>query len=198
VARQRSVGLVVKFFRRAAATEEIISMSKKTLWSLSSLARETGRNFRTVQKALADVTPDGKISGQPRWFMSSCIAALEEHERRTGRVQHRQVAADRFDPALEAQICEIEAAAEGVEKLLVQLRALPDAPVRRAVIEGGAGRVVGRYERALVSTVGDNAHSPLRRVYIDKMMSDLLGELCALCNWSPVLAQADIAEVARE
>jgi hypothetical protein len=172
-------------------------MSKKTLWSVSSLATETGRNFRTVAKALTGVKPDGKLAGRPAWHMSSCIAALEEHERRSGRVQHRHVP-ERYDPQLEAQIAEIESTGGAVEKLLEKLRALPDAPARRALIEGGAGRVVGRFERALKVTIGDNAHSPLRQCYIDTMMSELLGELCALCEWSPVPAQADLREVARE
>jgi hypothetical protein len=115
--------------------------------------------------------------------MATAIAALEEHERRTGRVQHRAVP-ERFDPRLEAQIGEIEAAGELADALVKKLRALPDVPARVALMETGAGKCVGRYERALEATVaGPDVGEPLRRVFVDRMHEDLIGELVALCGY---------------
>jgi hypothetical protein len=156
--------------------------NKRRLWSLSGLASESGRNFRTISKALANIKPDGKIAGKPAWFMSSCIVALDEHVARTARMPTR-AAPERFDPVVEAKIAKIEESGRSVDALLRRLRAEQNIERRRAIIEAGVGRVVGEHERAIMATVGDNAHSPLRLVFVEKMMGDLVAEITTLCEW---------------
>lgn len=48
-----------------------------SLHSLSSLAVETGRNIRTISKALKGVKPDGELKGKPAWFLTTALTALE-------------------------------------------------------------------------------------------------------------------------
>jgi hypothetical protein len=159
-------------------------LNGKKLWSINELAIELGRNARTVRRALQRAKPDGKLQGRPAWYLDSAVAALDYHGRVTGRPPARHVAAERFDPTLEAQIHAIEATGADVDALLVQLRGEKSVERRRALIEGGAGRVVGKHERALQATVADNAHSPLRQCYVDTMMSSVLAEIAALCEWT--------------
>jgi hypothetical protein len=161
-------------------------MTSKRLWSLSGLASETDRNFRTIAKALANVKPDGKIAGKPAWHMSTAIAAVEEHTRRTGRVPTR-AAPERFDPGLEAQIDAIETSGAEVDALLKELRAEPSVERRGEMIEGGAGKCIGWHERALLATVGTGVHAPLRRVYVHQMMAAALAEIEKLCAWKVLL-----------
>jgi hypothetical protein len=158
-------------------------MAKRTLWSLSGLANETGRNFRTVAKALEGVRPDGKnAAGKPLWCMATAIQALDEHKRRTGRVSTR-TAPERFDPEVERWIGEIEATGAAVDGFLGRLRAMPSAEARRKLVENGGGRCVGAYERALVTSIGHGASAPLRRVFIDSMMDNVMSKVLALCEW---------------
>jgi hypothetical protein len=157
-------------------------MSKK-LWSLSGLSSETGKNFRTVARALEGVRADGRAKdGKPVWRMATALAALDEHTRKTGRVQHRP-APERFDPQTEAWCSEIETTGAAVDALLKQLRAEQSVEHRRALIEGGAGKVIGRYERALEATVtGPDAF--LRRAFVDQQIGSLSGEILGLCEWT--------------
>jgi hypothetical protein len=156
-------------------------MAKK-LWSLSGLAEETGRNFRTLAKAMANVKPDGKApDGGRRWYMATAVAALERHVAQTGRVPEKTV--ERFDPVLERQILEIELTGAEMDKLLARLRAEQSIERRRALIEGGAGKCVGAHERALTATIGTGSSAPLRQVFIDEMLRPVLAEVAALCEW---------------
>jgi hypothetical protein len=155
----------------------------KRLWSLSGIAAETGRNFRTCARALERTKPDGKSKdGKPRWLLATAIAALAERERQAGRVPHRPVP-ERFDAKLEAQIAEIEESGKEVDALLAKLRGEKSIEARRALVESGAARVVGSHERALAATIGDGASAPLRRVFCDSMMERITSELLALCEW---------------
>jgi hypothetical protein len=156
-------------------------MTKK-LWSMSGLAAEAGRNFRTLAKAMANVKPDGKApDGTPRWFMATAISALDEHTRRTGRVPTRAVP-ERFDPQIEAWCSEIETTGAAVDALLKRLRGEQSVEHRRALIEGGAGKCIGKYGRALEVTVtGPDAF--LRRPFVDQQMSHVMAEVAALCEW---------------
>jgi hypothetical protein len=155
----------------------------KRLWSLSGIAAETGRNFRTCARALERTKPDGKSKdGKPRWLLATAIAALAERERQAGRVPHRPVP-ERFDAKLEAQIAEIEESGKEVDALLAKLRGEKSIEARRALVESGAARVVGSHERALAATIGDGASAPLRRVFCDSMMERITSEVLALCEW---------------
>jgi hypothetical protein len=157
-------------------------MAKK-LWSLSGIASETGRNFRTIAKAMADLKPDAKVSGQPRWHMATALNALADHERRTGRVQHRHMP-ERYDPELEAKIAAIEAATEAVAKLLEKLRATPTVELRRELVEAGEAKCIGALERGLTATIGDGSDAFLRRLFANEQMSFVMNEVCDLCEWS--------------
>jgi hypothetical protein len=100
---------------------------------------------------------------------------------RTGYVRSKP-APERYDPKLEAQIAEIEASGGEVDTLLKKLRALPDAAARRALIESGAGRCVGRHERALRASAGDD---DVMMSYVElKIMPIILNELQSLCGYT--------------
>jgi hypothetical protein len=158
-------------------------MAKKKLYSLNALALECGRNFRTLSKALSNVKPDGKdSSGKPRWYISTTVAALAEHERRTGRVPAR-AAPERFDPAVEAQIAAIEISGAEVDALLKRLRAEPSVERRRTMVENGAGRCVGAHERALAATIGSGTDAFLRQLFVDQQMQAVMGQVADLCEW---------------
>jgi hypothetical protein len=155
-------------------------MAKK-LWSLSGIAAETGRNFRTVAKALANIKPDGQIAGKPAYFLTTGIAALDQLECETGRLQHRR-APERYDPIVEGWVTAIETTGATIGSFLAKLRAEPSAARRRAMVEGGAGRCVGAHERALEVTVeGPNAF--LRRLFVDSQMDIVTSEILRLCEW---------------
>jgi hypothetical protein len=158
-------------------------MSKKTLWSISSLARETGRNFRTVAKALAGVKPDGKLAGKPAFLMANCIAALEQHERRTGYVRSK-AAPERYDAELEAKIKAIEESTAAVEELLARLRRERSVDRRRRLIQAGEGRCVGALRRSLAATIGDDSSAFLRELFVRDQMDFVMSEILHLCQWS--------------
>src|SRR5919199_3632639 len=48
------------------------------VWTLSGLEVETGRDRRTIARALRGVPPDGKIEGRhDAWFLRTALAALD-------------------------------------------------------------------------------------------------------------------------
>lgn len=49
----------------------------KQLWSLNALATELSRDRRTIAKALNRVVPDGELSGEKAWFMTTALRALD-------------------------------------------------------------------------------------------------------------------------
>jgi hypothetical protein len=53
-----------------------MSMTKQ-LWSLNGLATEFGKDRRTVAKALSNVPPDGHVSGEKRWYLTTALRALD-------------------------------------------------------------------------------------------------------------------------
>jgi hypothetical protein len=155
----------------------------KKLWSLSGLSGETGRNFRTVAKALEFVKPDGRnAAGKPLWRMATCIGALDAHTRRTGKVPTRAVP-ERYDAKLEGQIAEIEHSGKALDEFLVRLRGAATVEDRRRLVER-EGKCVGAHERALQATVGDGDHAFTNQLYVDHMMDLILRELRALCEWT--------------
>jgi hypothetical protein len=158
-------------------------MAKRKLYSLSALATECGRNFRTLSKALSDVKPDGKApDGKPKWHLATAISALAERERLTGRPSSRP-ALPRYDARLEAQIAGVEQTGREVDALLAALRAEPAVERRREMVERGDGRCIGAHMRALSASIGSGADAPLRRVFCDSMMERITSELLQLCEW---------------
>jgi hypothetical protein len=57
----------------------------KTLFSISALATELGRDRRTIATALSGVPGDGTLQGNPAWILSSALSALERHDGRGRR-----------------------------------------------------------------------------------------------------------------
>jgi hypothetical protein len=164
-------------------------MAKKRLYSLNALAIECGRNFRTLSRALSDVRPDGMAPDRkPRWHLSTAVAALAEHERRTGRVTTR-TPPPRYDPQLEAQIVEIEHSGAELDAFLGRVRGAETVEDRRRLVER-EGRVFGRHAKALAATIGSGADAPLRRVYVNEMLGAAQEELLELCRWRLVEAGA--------
>ena len=51
------------------------------LWSLNALAVELGRDRRTVAARLRRVPPDGKLNGNPAWYLATALRALEDPRR---------------------------------------------------------------------------------------------------------------------
>jgi hypothetical protein len=171
----------VKIFEFCSSSMRNFKMAKQQVWSLSGIARECGVNFRTAAAALRNVEPDGKgPDGKPRWRLATAISALQEHTRRTGYVRSKP-APERYEPKLEAQIAEIDASGGEVDKLLKKLRALPDVAARRALIEAGAGKCVGRHARVLLAPAGDD---DVLVTYVElKIMPIIWGEIQALCGY---------------
>jgi hypothetical protein len=161
--------------------EELKTMAAK-LWSISGLASETGRNFRTVSRALEGVRPDDKApDGKPRWRMETAIKALADHTARTGRVPDKVV--QRYDPALERQILEVERTAVVLDDFRGRLRSTEGVEERRLLVER-EGKCVGAHERALQATVGEGNHAITNQLYVDRQMDLILRELRVLCEWT--------------
>src|SRR4051794_2115267 len=57
----------------------------KGLWSLNALSVELGRDRRTIAAALSDVPPDGTRQGDPAWFLSTALRALDPKPQPGGR-----------------------------------------------------------------------------------------------------------------
>src|SRR3954467_1516738 len=49
----------------------------KTLFSISALAVELGRDRRTIATALSGVPGDGTLQGHPAWFLTTAPPALD-------------------------------------------------------------------------------------------------------------------------
>ena len=49
---------------------------QKQLWSLNALAVELNKDRRTVAKTLDGIPPDGLVSGNRAWFLSTALKAL--------------------------------------------------------------------------------------------------------------------------
>src|SRR5262245_60572487 len=106
-------------------------MSAPHLWSIGAIANETGHDRRTVTRVLADVKPDGEISGgHAGWRTKTVIAAFRAYDRRP-----------RNDDQPPAEFAELQAAAEAVENLLKRLRAEVSVDQRRRMMEAEGSRV---------------------------------------------------------
>jgi hypothetical protein len=51
-------------------------MDRPTLFTIEALATETGRDRRTVAKALRGVTPDGQVKGREGYLLKTALKAL--------------------------------------------------------------------------------------------------------------------------
>src|SRR4051794_34579253 len=48
----------------------------RSLYSVSALSVELGKDRRTAAKALSTVPPDGNVGAHPAWFLITALAAL--------------------------------------------------------------------------------------------------------------------------
>jgi len=60
----------------SAATQGLGNGDATQALVTNAISVETGRNFRTVAKALQEVQPDGKIGRHAAWFLETAIEAL--------------------------------------------------------------------------------------------------------------------------
>jgi hypothetical protein len=150
------------------------------LWSLSAIAVETGRNIRTLSRALRSVPPDGFDRKQPRWFLSTALIALAQHEVASDHLQGRTSNGGHHParPMLDA----IEAATAELDGLLTALRGTPDVEARRAILER-RGRAVGRLQQALDRQLAADDARDIFRPFAEGVMRDLLAELLDLCEF---------------
>ena len=52
----------------------------RTLYSISGLATELGRDRRTIAKNLEAVMPDGDLRGGKAWYLATALAALAQRD----------------------------------------------------------------------------------------------------------------------
>jgi hypothetical protein len=145
------------------------------LFSISGLATELDRDRRTIGKALARVPPDGKTAdGDAAWHMTTVLAALDRNEGRRGR-----------HDGDDADIREVEFASRKVHDLFERLRAEPSIKRRREMVDGGQGRVLGEFVRAVEQARAGHSEAVrlVEQPYVDQMIGGMTGELLALCNW---------------
>jgi hypothetical protein len=158
--------------------ENQMAKNKKLLF-LNLYSRECGR--QNLSRALSHVKPDGKVASRPAWFMSTSLNALDRHVALTGRLPTK-AARERYDPVLERQILEVMTTGGELHAFLSSLRDAPTVEDRRRLVEKH-GKVFGRHERALVTTIGEGAHARLCRNYVNEMLGEALHEVFTLCEW---------------
>ena len=81
-------------------------------FGVNAIAELLERDRGTVIRALRDVPADAVERGQPRWKMTTAVAALQEHGRPDGG-RHR----DQMDPRLAAAYAQLDAADSAMRKL---------------------------------------------------------------------------------
>ena len=102
-----------------------MSMTPK-LHSIEGIAVETGRDRRTVARALRNVTPDGKAKGRPAWRLTTALAALN---RRAGGSAGSAIT--RGDPDADGLLQLAQTIEEGFERA----RKIKDIEQRRAFLK---------------------------------------------------------------
>jgi len=56
-----------------------MAMTRK-LWSLNGLGIKLGKDRRTVGRIMDKVRPDGKLQGNPAWYLTTALQALYDDE----------------------------------------------------------------------------------------------------------------------
>jgi len=149
------------------------------LHSLNGLAVEVGRDKRTIAKALAGRTPDGKVGENAAWFIRTAVDALQEHDRiRHARGRQGQV------PSSETLLRKIEATAEALQALLDQLSCEADIERRRAIATRD-GHLVGDLD-ALMKQANSVAAVESRRLLEfvrESIIGGAMAAMLATCKW---------------
>ena len=145
------------------------------LFSISALATELDRDRRTIGKALARVSPDGKTaSGDAAWHLTTALAALDRNEGRRGGHGGDD----------DADIREVEFVARKLHDFFAKLRAEPSIEKRRKMVDDGEGAVVGEFVRAVERSQGQSspAIANVAAPYVDRMVGAVISELFSLCH----------------
>src|SRR4051794_32084844 len=61
-----------------------MSLTKK-LWSLTALETETGRDRRTLGRALSRTPADGQIGKHPAWLLTTVLEALAHYDKKPAK-----------------------------------------------------------------------------------------------------------------
>jgi hypothetical protein len=72
----------------------------KQLWSISGLAVELAKDRRTIARALNSVPPDGHISGEKAWYLTTVLEAFAGGRARTPTLETNTIVTlllDRLD-----------------------------------------------------------------------------------------------------
>jgi hypothetical protein len=149
-----------------------MSMTAK-LYTISGIATELNVDRRTAARALSRVLPDGTAaSGDPAWFLTTALRHLGG-----GNGRDR----DRYD---DGAVNGLEAASEGVDRLLDRLRAEPDIGKRRALLKR-EGRAIGEFTVALDRVRGGHSDSTrmVEGPFVNEMIGAVIAEALALCDF---------------
>jgi hypothetical protein len=159
------------------------------LASINRLSVLTGRDRRTLERALANLRPDAHEGRGPLWRLGPALRSLLSYEAtraRTGGVGTPPGWRIAVNEPLQAAVAEIERAAAAAEALLVQLRQERNVAHRRAVL-AEHGAVIGRFERAHNAALdalpdGDRL---IAEIVGDKIIGAFIGEIVDLCGFDP-------------
>jgi hypothetical protein len=147
-----------------------MTMAKQKLWSANSLCVELRVNARTLAKALADIQPDGRISGRDAWHLATAIEALRQYEATSDRLNGRRLngsAGAVPDPAF----ARLERLAVEIDSGMARMR---DAPAdQRVKVLEGFGSAVGEFDRVA------GGLGPFRDLILREIVTEITGLLNA-------------------
>jgi hypothetical protein len=117
------------------------------LHSIETLAVETGRDRRTVARALRNVTPDGTLRKRPAWRLQTAIRALDRRSGGGGANGATTVAGSDADGLIHL--------AKTIEEGFEHARKIKNIEERRAYLRE-LGPSVGQLDRGLASLYPNN------------------------------------------
>jgi len=141
----------------------------RSLFTVEGLARELGRDRRTVAKALHRQAPDGRIRGRDSWFLSTALALLNR----------REVAS----PVLEC-LKEVERCYAAVQGALEKLRNEPDVEKRRRIVRRSPiplGALLQAMRDAYAGTTGHD--HVIGELFHNEAARVVIGEVMHLCRF---------------
>jgi hypothetical protein len=152
-----------------------MSMTPK-LHSIESIAVETGRDRRTIARALRDVPGDGQIRGKPAWKLATAIHALDRRSGGSGSAVTREDT----DALL--------ALATKIERGFEHARGITDLGARREFLKE-LGPSVGQMERGLSALNPDN--DIIGTIVHDHILGGTISEFLELMEMTLVLDQPE-------
>jgi hypothetical protein len=169
-------------------------MDRPTLFTIEALATETGRDRRTVAKALRGVTPDGQVKGREGYLLNTALKALNARSGASYRSGGGNATPD-----------EAVRVARKFEAALEKASQLPDITERRKIlIEAGPlfGQLCGLLEQGADETPGDENEKWLLTFVREQILADALATFYALGCWqvagAPLLPVESLLEAQRQ